>query len=128
MTSSARTFVKHGLDAVAQGHYAAAQSLFTNTLDTVHQATMTRTDFRTILSHKIGKGPQALDLELREAYVMLPLWRSYDSYWANNGDPVPATYSRHASVHGVSARQYSKRNTVHALMLVASYLGFIEGF
>lgn len=127
VTSSAKPFVEAGLVAIRSGQYAAAQALLTNVLDTLTQQTLSHSERGTILSHKQGKGPQTMDLQLREDYVFLPLWKSYGSYWPEKGDPIPSVYSRHASAHGVSARQYSKRNTAQVLMLVASYMGFVNG-
>lgn len=40
------------------------------------------------------------------------------------GDDVSRYYSRHASVHGVSSRQFSKRNCVQVPMLVTSLIGY----
>lgn len=126
-TTFALGFINSGLTSMAADNYPPAQALFTNVLDTLLQTTLTASERKRMTSHKEGQGPQSLDLELRKAYVMLPIWRSYESYWAENGDPIPTIYSRHASAHGVSARQYSKRNTVQALMLVTSYVGLLNG-
>jgi len=35
-------------------------------------------------------------------------------------------FSRHASVHGASKTQYSKRNCVQVLMLVTSLIGYAD--
>jgi hypothetical protein len=128
VTTTAVEFIESGVAALNDGHLAPAQAMFTNVLETLLQTTLTKSERSVMLSHKEGEGPQSLDLKVREAYVMLPIWRSYESYWKSRGDPIPTNYSRHATAHGVSKRQYSKRNTVQSLMLVTSYVGFVNGW
>jgi hypothetical protein len=59
--------------------------------------------------------------------VMLPIWAAQKRFERHKGDPVPHVFSRHGSVHAVSARQYNKRNGALALMLVTSLIGFANG-
>jgi hypothetical protein len=66
-------------------------------------------------------------MALREALVMLPIWAAHNTFERHKGDPVPHVFSRHASVHAVSGRQFNKRNTALALMLTTSLLGFANG-
>lgn len=40
----------------------------------------------------------------------------------DDGDPIPATFSRHTSVHGVGARQFSRRNEEQAVLSLSSLL------
>ena len=58
---------------------------------------------------------------------MLPIRHAYEEFWHSKGDPTPHEYARHASAHPVSGRQFSKRNTAVALMLVTSFLGYLSG-
>ena len=55
-----------------------------------------------------------------------PLWQAYQKYKLEDGDPIPRTFSRHASVHGVGPRQFSKRNAVQGLLFVCSLLLFLD--
>jgi hypothetical protein len=127
-TSANVTFVRHGIGAVDAGHSESGQALFTNILDSLLRSALTEPDRRRVTSHKRGATPEALnDLALREAYVMLPIWHAYEEFWHSKGDPTPHEYSRHASAHAVSGRQFSKRNTAVALMLVTSFLGYLNG-
>lgn len=52
---------------------------------------------------------------VREALVWLPIWNAHESSGSTGGNKVPHYYSRHASVHGVSSHQFSKRNCVQVL-------------
>ena len=47
-----------------------------------------------------------------------------EKFWEDKGRPVPRKFSRHGSAHRVSRQQFSKRNTVQAIMLVASLAGW----
>ena len=67
-------------------------------------------------------------MSMHEAMVWLPIWNAHEQFWKHKGDQVPRHYSRHASVHGVSSRQFSKRNCVQVLMLVTSLIGYADRF
>lgn len=58
--------------------------------------------------------------------VWLPTWNAHEQFWKHKGDEVPRYYSRHASAHGVSSRQSSKRDGVRVLMLVTSLIGYSD--
>lgn len=83
---------------------------------------------RKITNRKPNDGvPEIIaEMGLREAYVWLPIWNAHEQFWKDRGDVVPHTFSRHASVHGASKRQYSKRNCVQVLMLVTSLIGYAD--
>ena len=112
------------------GHVEAAQALFTNTLDTVHQNfwglnKQTRT---AISNHKEGDElPQLIkNMNFLDMFVFAPIWNSHMKFFGHAGEEPPAEYSRHASVHGVSRRQYKLENCIQALMLVTSLLIYVD--
>lgn len=122
-------FALDGLGAMRAGHTRSAQAMFTVTLDTLiyrfHPETMTR---KAITNRKKGAGvPDTIEeMGVREALVWLPIWNAHEQFWKDKGDRVPHYYSRHASVHGVSSRQFNKRNCVQVLMLVTSLIGYAD--
>lgn len=125
-----RFFILAGLDALEKGCMEAAQALFTNTLDTVHQNFWgTDTGSRIAISnHKEGSEvPQIIvEMDFRDAFVFTPIWNSHMKFYGHAGEEPPAEYSRHASVHGVSRRQYKLENCIQALMLVTSLLVYVD--
>lgn len=122
-------FVLDGVGAMRAGHHRSAQALFTVTLDSLiprlHSDINTR---RAITNRKKGaEVPDAIDeMNIRDAFVWLPIWNAHEEFWTKKGDKVPYYYSRHASVHGASPRQFSKRNCVQVLMLVTSLIGYAD--
>lgn len=122
-------FVLDGLGAMRSGHFRSAQAMFTVTLDTlIYRFRPDRAARRLITNRKKGADvPAAIDeMSVREAFVWLPIWNAHEEFWKHKGDKVPHYYSRHASVHGVSSRQFSKRNCIQVLMLVTSLIGYAE--
>ncbi|OFL93736.1 hypothetical protein HMPREF2734_00835 [Corynebacterium sp. HMSC055D05] len=119
-----RPFVEEALEATRAGFTKAAQALFTTVLDTLlMNCWKTDIGMKKKLGHRKRSGavPEEFEeLTVREALVWLPVWNSHSEYWPNQNFPAPYEYSRHASVHHVSAAQYSKRNCVQAAMLVSS--------
>lgn len=130
LVATAVHFVRDGLGAVGGGHFASAQAIFTLVLDTlIMEFYPDREQRRKITNRKPGSKevPEIIEgMGLREAYVWLPIWNAHEQFWKDKGDAVPYTFSRHASVHGASKRQYSKRNCVQVLMLVTSLIGYAD--
>lgn len=123
-------FATNAVLAARDGHYAAAQALATNTLDSVLWSTLKDEKNKRIATNQyegaIGKLKEGMKSALSQVpYVLMAVWRSHIQYRPWRGDEIPRQYSRHASAHGVSHRQYSKRNTAHALMLMTSLVGAI---
>lgn len=81
-----------------------------------------------ITNHKRGADvpDEFSEMGVREAFVWLPIWNAHEEFWKYKGDKVPHYYSRHASVHGVSSRQFNKRNCIQVLMLVTSLIGYAD--
>jgi hypothetical protein len=125
-------FILAGLNALENGHVEAAQALFTNILDTVHQNFWgLKKQSRTAISnHAEGDElPQLIkNMDFLDILVFAPIWNSHMKFFGHAGEEPPAEYSRHASVHGVSRRQYKLENYIQALMLVTSLLIYVDNF
>lgn len=122
-------FALDGLGAMRAGHTCSAQAMFTVTLDTlIYRVYTDRTARGTLTNRPKDAGvPDAIDeMGVSEAMVWLSIWNAHEQFWQHKGDKVPHYYSRHASVHGVSSRQFSKRNCVQVLMLVTSLIGYAD--
>lgn len=123
-------FILAGLNALENGHVEAAQALFTNTLDTVHQNFwgLNRQSRAAISNHAEGDElPQLIkNMNFLDVFVFAPIWNSHMKFFGHAGEEPPAEYSRHASVHGVSRRQYKLENCIQALMLVTSLLIYVD--
>lgn len=122
-------FALDGLGAMRARHTRSAQAMFTVTLDTlIYRFYPDRKVRGAITNRKKGADlPETIEeMGVREALVWLPIWNAHEEFWKHKGDKVPHYYSRHASVHGVSSRQFSKRNCVQVLMLVTSLIGYAD--
>lgn len=105
-----------------KGHSQAAQALIAVVLDSIvfalpseHRRRRTKHAFGdTDYKHLLGED------DLATALVAIPLWNAYEQNWAGHAHPVPTRFNRHATLHRASKRQYSKRNTIQALMLATS--------
>ena len=123
-------FILAGLRSLKNGHVEAAQALFTNTLDTVHQNFWGPNKQKRIVisNHKEGDElPQLIkNMNFLDIFVFAPIWNSHMKFLGYAGDEPPAEYSRHASVHGVSRQQYKLENCIQVLMLVTSLLVYVD--
>lgn len=111
-------------EALLKGSHEASQALSANLLDSILYANFT-TSSRLLVSSRDNR-PGTDDFPLRIWLVLAGIWGSYGRYRPSDGDPIPRTFSRHGSAHGVSRRQYSRLNAVIALMHVVSLLRLLE--
>lgn len=125
-------FLLDGIGAVGSGHYASAQAIFTLVLDTLiskfYPGEEGKQERRAITNRKPQEeAPRAITkMHLHESMVWLPIWNAHAQFWEHKNDVVPFPYSRHSTVHAVSKRQYSKRNSAQALLLATSLLGYAQ--
>lgn len=118
-----------GVGAFKAGYPRSAQAMFTVTLDTLISSLNLGKSDKKVLTKKSQGAPTPKFLEqaaVWKALVLLPIWNAHSEFWVDKGDAIPHDFSRHATVHSVSDKQYNKRNAVQALMLATSLIGFID--
>lgn len=121
-------FSLEAIDAIEDGHTRAAQALLAVTLDSLVQKLITDKTKRGEITNQKEKALLLLDGSsenrnvIRQALAWLPIWNAHAPFYVWKGDEVPRDFSRHATVHAVGKRQYSKRNCIQVLLLVSSLL------
>jgi hypothetical protein len=119
-------FARKAVAALRGGHSEAAQALAANLLESLARQHFNADRIVIATAHKKKQRFEIDDYTIRFAFAIAPVWAAYSTFWPNSGDPVPRTFTRHASAHAVSTAQYSRTNTVIALMLVTSLLWVLE--
>lgn len=116
------------IDALSQAVKAARESLWiacqvttTTALDTIVGA---ETEIKRTKSHKEAEpvGDEILASELRIALILQALPMAFESFFVDDGDSIPTTYNRHASIHRLSNLQLTQRNALFSLLLTTSLL------
>lgn len=118
-------FLRQALNAASDGHVAAAQSLASNTLDSMMYTAFDQQERASYTSHKATKREDVDGWPLRTFLAMAPIWHAHERFEPTTAQLIPRSYVRHATTHAVSRRQYSRRNTAQALILstgLAAYL------
>lgn len=113
------------LNALEAGHPMAAQALVGSLTDVVVSGYFSyfgknRYDFTPGKKNPTNEAYEKFTI--REFIAFAPIWQAYQQFFVSNGDKIPVTFSRNATVHTVSSRQYNRRNAVQGLMLVTSLL------
>ncbi|HEY3547810.1 MAG TPA: hypothetical protein VGK17_17190 [Propionicimonas sp.] len=126
-TRAAVAFTSKAIRAARDGHTEASQALAAVTLDTLIGTVVDQSHRPNLRAQRASSREKLDSLEVRRFMVTAPIWKTHSHYDAAAGDPVPQTFSRHATVHGVSARQFSKRNTAQALLAVTGLIAFENG-
>lgn len=127
-------FIYDALDAFEAGHETAAQALAASVIED-----RTKKLFDSILgakrtkysasedSARITRSTEQLDaLSDREYLAVAPVWRIYQSFRVENGDPIPEAFNRNAVAHMVSRQQYTRINTVQGLLFACTFLWFFD--
>lgn len=117
------------IEALVEGHEIAAQALVGSITDTVVTSYMGDRQTRAQFTPD-RRGNRTNDayrkLGLRSLIALGPIWQAHQQFHADDGDEIPPTFNRHATVHTVSAVQYTRRNVVQGLMLVCSLIFYID--
>ena len=119
-TSSA----KEAADSLLEGYTRASQALSANLLDSILRTELDESSRQRATGQKMRFSLD--EYPIRVAIVLGGIWGAHGEYWPNNGDPIPRNFSRHASAHAVSKRQYSRINALLALMHVVALLKVLD--
>jgi len=123
-------FAKTAARDLLGGRAHGSQALSANLLDTILRTHFDSGERLEIVGKGNKKFPRERrvidDLPLRSAVVLGGIWGAFGQFWPENGDHVPRNFSRHASAHGVSRRQYSRINALLALMHVTALLKLLS--
>lgn len=109
--------------AARDGHVEAAQTLATTVLDA--SLTLFDAETRRLMKRSYGKKRDEDTLMVREAMIVLPTMTAYTSFDPHGDGAVPETYSRHATAHTASPRQFTRGNAAKALLLATSVLNSV---
>lgn len=115
-------FAEAALDAFDAGHTEAAQALAGSLVDTIVAGYFGTDRYKYTPNGRTTTTDVYDEFLVREYIAFAPMWQAYQQFRVTNGDKVPTRFSRHATAHTVSARQYSRRNAVQALMFACSLL------
>lgn len=125
--ASYRTFALAALDALDAGHTAAAQALAGSVIDSLLTAYFGRDRWQYTPDRKGNRTTKAYEeFSVRQFIAFAPMWQTYQQFWVHEGDDIPMTFSRNATAHAVSQRQFNRRNAVQALLFVSSLLSFLD--
>lgn len=118
--------------AIRAGHHEAGQALAANVLDTLMQQAFSQANRKRLTWHPRrpedpARPAEIEELKIRAGLALLPVWWAYRPFNGYGDAPAPTAFSRHATVHGVSGRQFSRRNAVQATMLATGLCAYLNG-
>ena len=115
------------LDALDDGHEAAAQALAGALLDSMVNSYFGQLRHLYTPDKKGKRTNGAYDEFSAHEYIALaPIWQAWQKFFPDEGLPVPHTFSRNATAHTVSEKQYTRRNAVQSLMIVSGLICFFD--
>ena len=120
-------FALEAIKCIKDGYPKSAQALLTVLLDSlIFRLTPDESTRRKITNHRVDSDPPIkLESEgLRHVLAWLPVWNAHKTFRPYTGDKLPREFNRHASVHYVRNRQYSKRNCMQALLLTTGVIKY----
>lgn len=108
-------------DAIEAGLDMAAQSLAASCLSDVINTKFGMTFTEAREDFDIEDPMQIPWVRFRHASVLLLVAAALETYW-HDKTPVPPRFSRHASAHSVSEKQYNRENALAGLLLATAFL------
>lgn len=119
-------FIRLCVKAIRDGHFETAQALAANLIDTLGTSFVTtaKTGHRWSLVTAKNQQKQLTRVEIRNLLVLGPLSVAHNNFAA--GEEIPRTFTRHATAHGVSRRQYTRANALIAVMNATALLCWLE--
>lgn len=141
-TKEWRASAKQAALAMKAGHWRAGQALAAIALDTA-TVTFVQSSYKdAVKQSRDGKGKVKTATPPGSSEHSLPTWRDVDyprallvlhslygafgEFDQRGGEPVPTQFTRHGTVHTISRRQYSRANSLIALMHIVALLCLIE--
>lgn len=115
------------LDALDAGHTEAAQALAGSLIDSILTAYLGSDRYKYTPNPNGTRTKDAYEeFNARQFIAFAPIWQAYQQFFVAKGDEVPRTFSRNATAHTVSGRQFNRRNAVQGLMVVCSLLCWLD--
>ncbi|MBF6426073.1 hypothetical protein GV791_27415 [Nocardia cyriacigeorgica] len=115
------------LDALDNGHAAASQALTSSLIDCLLTDYFGKERYKYTPDKRGKRTSDAYEeFTVRQFVAFAPMWQVYQQFWVENGDRVPTTFSRNATAHTVSSRQFNRRNAVQALLFATGILIFVD--
>lgn len=109
---------RDAVDACQRGSHNPAQALASNVWDTTVVWGYGRGHRGAAERFRAGHNQQ----EVRTAFTLIAGIPALATYRPADGDPIPTTWNRHASVHSVVPDQYTLANALVAIMMATSLL------
>lgn len=113
--------------ALAAGFPSAAQALVSSVVESLVWDYFGHDKKRFLPNKRKKVTPEAYDkMDAHEFLAFAPVWQAFQQYELSKGDPIPLTFSRHATAHTVSPEQYKPVNALQGLMLVTGLVVFMD--
>lgn len=116
-------FAVAALDALDAGHTEAAQALAGTLIDAILTSYFGKDRYKYTPDRNGKRTKDAYEeFNVRQFIAFAPMWQTYQQFFVADGDKVPITFSRNATAHTVSSRQFNRRNAVQSIMVACSLL------
>lgn len=116
-------FAVAALDALDDGHMEAAQALAGSLIDAILTSYFGKQRYKYTPDRNGRRTKDVYDeFSVRQFIAFAPMWQTYQQFFVADGDKVPMTFSRNATAHTVSPRQFNRRNAVQGIMVACSLL------
>lgn len=116
-------FAVAALDALDAGHTEAAQTLAGTLIDAILTSYFGKDRYKYTPDRNGKRTKDAYEeFDVRQFIAFAPMWQTYQQFFTADGDKVPMTFSRNATAHTVSSRQFNRRNALQGVMIACSLL------
>jgi len=115
------------ISSIDRGYYAPAQALAASMVEALTIEILGKEERKKYTSYSTPKDALSVyeNFLVREWLALSPMFQAFQKFYPGSGDPIPALFNRHATVHTVSAQQFTQANAITGALFAVSLLCYL---
>ena len=115
------------ISSIDRGYYAPAQALAASMVEALTIEILGKEERKKYTSYSTVEDALSVyeNFLVREWLALSPMFQAFQKFYPGSGDPIPALFNRHATVHTVSAQQFTQANAITGALFAVSLLCYL---
>lgn len=115
------------ISSIDRGYYAPAQALAASMVEALTIEILGKEERKKYTSYSTMEDALSVyeNFLVREWLALSPMFQAFQKFYPGSGDPIPALFNRHATVHTVSAQQFTQANAITGALFAVSLLCYL---
>ena len=115
------------ISSIDQGYYAPAQALAASMVEALTIEILGKEERKKYTSYSTMEDALSVyeNFLVGEWLALSPMFQAFQKFYPGSGDSIPALFNRHATVHTVSAQQFTQANAITGALFAVSLLCYL---